>query len=58
METFEQIALRICTEYQQKRQFTGWITVDGRSDIEMIWLVIDAITKELDRRNETTHQTS
>jgi hypothetical protein len=58
METFEQIVLRVCTKYQQEKKYGGWITIDGRSETEMIWLVIDAIIKELDRRNEATHQTS
>jgi hypothetical protein len=49
-ETFEEIAVRVCMEYEQKKRPEGWISVDGRSEIEMIWLVINAIIKELDRR--------
>lgn len=48
-ETFEQIAVRVCAELDQKLR-RGWITVDGRSEIEKIWVVLDAIIKELDRR--------
>jgi late competence protein required for DNA uptake (superfamily II DNA/RNA helicase) len=56
-ETFKQIATRVCMEFQEKKRLIGWITIDGKSETEMIWAVINAITDELDRRdkNATSH---
>jgi hypothetical protein len=49
-ETFQEIAVRVLMEHEEKKRREGWIAVDGRSEIERIWLVINAITKELDKR--------
>jgi hypothetical protein len=49
-ETFEEIAVRVLMEHDQKTRVEGWISVDGKSETQKIWLVIDAIIKELDRR--------
>jgi hypothetical protein len=49
-ETFEEIAVRVVAEHGRKTETEGWISVDGKSETQRIWLVIDAIIKELDRR--------
>jgi hypothetical protein len=50
-ETFEMIAVKVCQEYEKQHPSGAlqWNTASG-SETQKIWLVIDAIIKELDRR--------